>query len=125
MTSRLRIGIAGLCTALAFMAPEALAETPKHGGTLTYMIPADGPPSLDGHREGTYATIHITAPFYSVLIRANPENPASSTDFVCDLCTSMPQPADGGKTWSFKIRKGVKFHNGDPLTAADVAASWN
>jgi peptide/nickel transport system substrate-binding protein len=28
-----------------------------------------------------------------------------------------------GKTWTFKIRKGIKFHNGDPLTAADVAFS--
>jgi peptide/nickel transport system substrate-binding protein len=37
----------------------------------------------------------------------------------------MPQPADGGKTYTFKIRSGVKFHDGSPLTAADVAASWN
>jgi peptide/nickel transport system substrate-binding protein len=37
----------------------------------------------------------------------------------------MPQPTDGGKTYTFKIHEGVKFHNGDPLTAADVAASWN
>ncbi|HEX3953033.1 MAG TPA: ABC transporter substrate-binding protein [Stellaceae bacterium] len=100
-------------------------ETPKRGGTLTYMIPADAPPSLDGHREETYATLHATAPFYSVLIRINPDNPASATDFVCDLCTEMPQPTDGGKTYTFKIRQGVKFTDGSPLTAADVAASWN
>src|SRR6516165_1110215 len=48
---------------------------------------ADAPPSFDGHRESTYATVHSVAPFYSVLIRINPENPASTTDFVCDLCT--------------------------------------
>ena len=36
----------------------------------------------------------------------------------------MPQPTDGGKTYTFKIRDGVKFHDGSPLTAADVAASW-
>jgi hypothetical protein len=30
---------------------------------LTYLIPADAPPSFDGHREGTYATVHMTAPF--------------------------------------------------------------
>ena len=35
------------------------------------------------------------------------------------------QPTDDGKTYTFKIRDGVKFHNGDPLTAEDVAASWN
>ena len=50
-------------------------ETPKHGGILTYMIPADAPPSFDGHRETTYATVHSTAPFYSVLIRLDPEHP--------------------------------------------------
>jgi peptide/nickel transport system substrate-binding protein len=100
------------------------AETPKRGGTLTYMIPADAPPSFDGHREATYATVHSAAPFYSVLIRIDPANPSSSTDFVCDLCTEMPKPTDGAKTWTFKIRQGVKWHDGSALTAADVAASW-
>ena len=42
--------------------------------------------------------VHATAPFYSTLIRINPDNPSSTTDFVCDLCTGMPEPADGGKT---------------------------
>ena len=110
---------------LALPRPAHADETPKRGGTLTYMIPADAPPSFDGHREETYATVHATAPFYSVLMRINPENPSSSTDFVCDLCTEMPKPTDDGKTYTFKIRTGVKFHDGNPLTAADVAASWN
>ena len=105
-------------------APAEEEAPAKRGGTLTYVIPADAPPSFDGHREGTFATLHSVAPFYSVLIRVNPENPSSTTDFVCDLCTAMPQPTDGGKTYTFKIRDGVKFHDGSPLTAADVAASW-
>ena len=117
------VGVA-LATATA-AAPPAEEEAPvKRGGILTYTIPADAPPSFDAHREGTFATLHSVAPFYSVLIRVNPENPASTTDFVCDLCTAMPQPTDDGKTYTFKIRDGVKFHDGTPLTAADVAASW-
>ena len=102
----------------------AAAETPKNGGILTYVIPADAPPSFDAHRETTFATIHSAAPFYSLLIRVDPNNPSSTTDFICDLCAAMPQPTDGGKTYTFKIRDGVKFHDGSPLTAADVAASW-
>jgi peptide/nickel transport system substrate-binding protein len=121
-THRLLI-IAGLGAALAF--PAVADETPKRGGTLTYMIPADAPPSFDGHREGTYATIHSVSPFYSTLIRVNPENPSSTTDFVCDLCTEMPSPANDGTTYTFKIRGGVTFQDGSPLTADDVAASWN
>jgi peptide/nickel transport system substrate-binding protein len=116
---------AAAVAALWLAVPAAADVTPKHGGILTYMIPADAPPSFDGHREETYATIHSAAPFYSVLIRANPMNPGDSSDLVCDLCTEMPKPTDRGKTYTFKIRQGVKFHNGDPLTAADVAASWN
>ena len=112
--------------ASAFLAIPAIADDePKYGGTLTYMIPADAPPSFDGHRESTYATVHSVAPFYSVLIRVNPENPADITHFVCDLCTELPQPTDDGKTYAFKIRQDVKFHDGSPLTAADVAASYN
>ncbi|MGE0223046.1 MAG: ABC transporter substrate-binding protein [Acetobacteraceae bacterium] len=115
----------GLGLTAGVMPTQATAETPKRGGTLTYMIPADGGPSFDGHRETTYAVLHATAPFYSVLIRINPDNPSSTTDFRCDLCTEMPTPTDDGLTWTFKIRKGVKFHDGEPLTAQDVAASWN
>jgi peptide/nickel transport system substrate-binding protein len=118
--------LAGTALATAFaLAPANAAETPKHGGTLTYLIPADAPPSFDGHKEQTYATVQAVAPYYSVLIRINPDNPSSTTDFVCDLCTEMPKPTDGGKTYTFKIRDGVKFADGKPLSAADVAASWN
>ena len=80
------------------MAANTEEATPKRGGTLTYMIPADAPPSLDGHREGTFAMLHATAPFYSVLMRVNPENPSDTTHFVCDLCTAIPTPTDDGKT---------------------------
>ncbi|TMJ55907.1 MAG: hypothetical protein E6G81_14405, partial [Alphaproteobacteria bacterium] len=123
----LRFFAAGLSlalgAALAAALPASAAETPKRGGTLTYLIPADAPPTFDGHRETTYATVHSVAPFYSVLIRINPDNPGSTTDFVCDLCTEMPKPTDDGKTYTFKILPGVKFHNGDPLTAEDIATS--
>src|ERR1700724_1730345 len=122
---RVRSGlVAASLGAVLFVAQAGAGETQKYGGTLTYMIPADAPPSLDGHRETTFATVHSAAPFYSVLIRIDPKDPSSTTDFVCDLCTEMPTPTDGGKTYTFKIRQGVKFHDGTPLTAADVAASW-
>jgi peptide/nickel transport system substrate-binding protein len=101
--------------AFSFAMPAAAEETPKYGGTLTYMIPADAPPSFDAQREETYATIHSAAPFYSTLIRINPMNPGSATDIVCDLCAEVPKPTDGGKTYTFKIRDDVKFHNGDKL----------
>jgi peptide/nickel transport system substrate-binding protein len=118
-------GVLGVALAAATAPAAAQEEGAKYGGTLTYMIPADAPPSFDAQREQTYATIHSAAPFYSVLVRINPYNPGSTTDIVCDLCSEMPKPTDGGKTYTFKIRQDVKFHNGDNLTAEDVAASLN
>src|SRR6202011_543803 len=115
----------GFAAAFGMTASAPAGETPKSGGTLTYLIAADAPPSFDAHREGTFATVYSAAPFYSVLIRVDPNNPASASDFVCDLCTEMPRPTDDGKTYTFKIRDGVKWHDGSALTANDVAASWN
>ena len=50
----------GFTTALWTGGPAA-AETPKRGGILKYVVPAE-PPSFDGHRETTFALIHPVAP---------------------------------------------------------------
>jgi peptide/nickel transport system substrate-binding protein len=62
---------------------------------------------------------------YSLLIRVNPDNPQSS-DFVCDLCVGgIPAPTGGGTKYTFKIREGVRFHDGTPLTAHDIKATYD
>src|ERR1700723_470532 len=108
------IALATAFCAIAIGHMVSAEETPKRGGTLTYMIPADAPPSLDGHREATYALVHTIAPFYSVLMRVDPSNPSDTTRFTCDLCLEIPTPTDDGKTYTFKIRQGVKFQDGTP-----------
>ena len=111
--------------ALAVSGAFATAHAQKKGGELKFVVPAE-PPSFDGHRETTFALIHPIAPFYSTLIRVNPSNPASPTDFVCDLCEgSVPKPTNDGKRFTFKIRKGVKFSDGSTLTAHDVKATFD
>jgi len=113
----------GVAFGIAASVPAA-AETPKHGGILKYVVPAE-PPSFDGHIETTFALIHPVRPFYSVLIKVNPDNPSSTTDFVCDVCVGkVPEPTDGGKTYTFKIRDDVYFHSGEKMTAQDVLATY-
>jgi peptide/nickel transport system substrate-binding protein len=46
--------VLGMLALLVLAMPARADDTPKHGGTLTFMIPADAPPSLDGHKETTY-----------------------------------------------------------------------
>ncbi len=100
------------------------AEIPKQGGVLTYVVPAE-PPSFDGHREATFGLIHPVAPFYSTLIRVNPDNPASPTDLVGDLALDVPEPTNEGKTYTFRLRRNATFSDGQPVRAADVVASFN
>lgn len=110
---------------LAASVGTAEAQTPKKGGNLTFVV-GSKIPSFDGHQETTFGMIHPIAPFYSLLIRVNPDNPSDPTDFECDLCVGkVPEPTDGGKTYTFKIRSGVKFHDGTPLTSADVKATYD
>jgi peptide/nickel transport system substrate-binding protein len=103
-------------------AAVAAAETPVRGGTLEFVVGSTAP-SYDAHQETTFGVIHPIGPFYSLLIRVNPDNPQSTDDFVCDLCEGRFEMAADGMSYTFNIRQNVKFHDGTPLTAADVKAS--
>jgi peptide/nickel transport system substrate-binding protein len=46
------------------------------------------------------------------------------TKIVPDLAESVPKPTNGGKTWKFTLRSGIKFSNGKTLTANDVKATF-
>ncbi|MEM9028457.1 MAG: ABC transporter substrate-binding protein [Pseudomonadota bacterium] len=122
-TRYLRSVVAGV-TALGVAfgaATGAIAQ--KTGGTLNFVV-GSKIPSFDAHIESTFGMIHPIAPFYSLLIRVDPNNPASA-DFECDVCEGdVPKGEDGGKTFTFKIRQGIKFHDGTPLTAEDVVATY-
>ncbi len=113
--------VAGAALALGAGAPDAQAQ--KRGGMLRIVV-GSKIPSYDAHKESTFGMIHPIRPFYSLLIRVNPDNPSSPTDFVCDLCEGkVPGATNGGLTYTFKIRNGVEFHNGTKLTSADIKAS--
>ena len=122
-TGRLALA-AAVGLGLAAGAGAAKAETPKKGGILTFVVASDLP-SFDAHQETTFGVIHPLAPFYSLLIRVNPANPSDPTDFECDLCVGkVPEPTNDGKKYTFNLRKNVKFHDGTPLTSADVKATY-
>jgi peptide/nickel transport system substrate-binding protein len=118
---RCAVALVGIFLSLIGFAVVA-ADKPVRGGELAFVVPASGFPSMDAHRETTFAVIHPLRPFYSLLIMANPENPGDSTDFVGDLAESWKE-SDGGKTYTFRLRRDVKFHDGSALTSKDVKAS--
>jgi ABC-type transport system substrate-binding protein len=50
-------------------------------------------------------------------------DPADPTKLVPDLAESVPTPSDDGRTWEFTLRQNATFHDGTPVTAADVKYS--
>jgi len=107
--------------ALVVMAAVARgADTPRRGGVLLSAIAADAP-SLDPHQEETFATLHLVAPCYSTLLQIDPY---SYPKVIGDAATEWKITADG-LTYTFKLRQGIRFHDGSTLTAADVKATYD
>lgn len=109
-----------LVAALAFTGHAAHAQTPKAGGTLNFAISAETP-HYDPHGSDTYATLHFSAPFYSTLLRFNLDK---FPEVEGDLAQSW-EVAPDLMTFTFKLHPNVKFHDGTPLTSADVKASYD
>jgi peptide/nickel transport system substrate-binding protein len=107
-------------TTAAVSTPATIAsEAPRRGGELVYVVSAE-PPSFDGHRESTFAVIHPVSPHYSLLLKFDPDN---YPKVVGDLAESWTVSPDN-LTYTFKLRNGVKFHDGSALTSRDVKASY-
>src|SRR5712692_8840139 len=102
--------------------PARAQEVPRQGGELVFVVPAE-PPSYDAHREETFAMVHPAAPHYSTLLRVDPFN-RGGTRIVGDLAESWA-PSRDGRTYTFTLRRGVRFHDGSELTARDVKASYD
>src|SRR5438128_12492303 len=96
------------------------AEPPRRGGALLAAIGADAP-SLDPHQEQTFATLQPVSPLYSTLLQIDPY---SYPNVIADLATEWTIAPDG-LTYTFKLRQAVRFHDGSPLTSADVKASYD
>src|SRR5690242_12483754 len=84
-------------------------ETPRPGGELIFLVPSE-PPSYDAHRESTFGVIHPLAPHYNTLLRIDPLD-RTGTKVVGDLAESWTVSSDG-RVYSFKLRQGVRFHDG-------------
>jgi peptide/nickel transport system substrate-binding protein len=116
--------ILGLLGALAFTfgaaVPDAQAQTPKRGGNLQFAISAEAP-HYDPHNSDTYATLHFSSPFYSTLLRYNL---SKFPQIEGDLAKSWTVSPDK-LTYTFVLHDGVKFHDGQTLTSADIKATYD
>jgi peptide/nickel transport system substrate-binding protein len=95
----------------------AAAGTPKKGGILKMGLQGD-PVALDPHSTSLTATNHIVEHIYGRLVTIDATLSAKP-----DLAESWDISPDG-LVYTFKLRQGVKFHNGQPFVAGDVKYSY-
>jgi len=109
-----------MLAALAFGAGTAQAQTPKKGGTLTFAISAETP-NYDCHGSDTFACLHLRGPVLldppSLQSLQVPETRGRSRN----LLDSRARSDD----LHVQAYPNVKFHDGTPLTSADVKASYD
>src|SRR5262245_35732278 len=107
-----------LALSVVLLAPGSFAlaqEQPRSGGELIMAVPSE-PPSYDGHREETFGLIHPIAPFYSLLLRVDPNDYTKVVGDVAERWTV----SDDKLSYMFILCKGVMFHDGSTVPATDV-----
>ena len=113
--------LSGLGIALA--APN-MASAQKQGGTLR-VYHRDSPASMSIHEEGTVGVMMPMMGVFNNLVIFDQHVPQNSLDTVVpELATNWAWSEDGTEL-TFKLRDGVKWHDGKPFTAEDVKCTFD
>jgi ABC-type transport system substrate-binding protein len=108
---------AAAALALVAAAPYALAQTPKQGGAATVTFNNDLT-TLDPHVGYDWQNWSVIKSIFDGLMDYKP----GTTELEPDMAESFTV-SDDGLTYTFTLREGLKFHNGRPVTSADVKYS--
>src|ERR1700675_1865311 len=99
------------------------ATASHRGGTLKLLAKAAGG-TLDPQVNYTLEYWQLYQATYDGLLAFKKAGGNEAFTVVPDLAENLPTPTNGGKTWVFKLRTGIKFSNGAPVTVNDVVASF-
>src|ERR1700720_3386263 len=120
-TSRLVTAFFGLFT---MMAVTGTAVAQKHGGILKqYLI--DSPASMSIHEESTVYAERPMMGVFNNLVMFDQHVPQNSLNSIVPDLASGWSWSEDGKELTFKLRPGIKWHDGKPFTARDVKCTWD
>ncbi len=98
------------------------ASAPQTGGTLKFAVVGE-PGNYDCHAQSSFSFIHAVRPHYSTLLAIVTTDTTKYPAVKGDLAASWAVSEDR-LTYTFKLKTGVRFHDGSALTAEDVKASY-
>src|SRR5436305_5550190 len=124
MIGRMLSSCAAAGALLLALASGSVALGQKSGGTLRIQH-WDSPASMSIHEEATYSTVLPIMGVMNNLVLYKQDVPQNSLQTVVpDLAESWSWSEDGTEL-TFKLRSGVKWHDGKPFTAKDVQCTWD
>ncbi|MGN9841631.1 ABC transporter substrate-binding protein [Nonomuraea sp. H19] len=91
----------------------------KTGGTLR-VVSTSSLESTDPGNMYLPDSFNMVRLYGRALTMFKPAPAAAGTQLVPDLAESLGVPGDGGKTWTYRLRHGLKYQDGSPITSADV-----
>lgn len=98
---------------------DVVNASTKKGGTVTYAM-SDVPDSFDPGNT-YYAYMYNFSRLYArPLMTFKPDAGEKGNTLVPDLASAPGKQSDGGKTWTYTIRKGLEYQDGTPITSKDV-----
>ena len=114
--------------ALTFGALAVLLAGPaaaqKSGGILK-LYHRDSPASLSTHEEATISAIAPAMALFNNLVVFNQQEKQNRMEFIQPELAESWSWNDARTRLSFKLRQGVKWHDGKPFTSADVKCTWD
>ena len=114
-----------LAIAVAVAVPTlAVAQQPKSGGILR-VYHRENPPSMSIHEEATYSVNIPAMPIFNNLVLFDQHRPQNSVDHLTPELATSWQWSEDKKALTFKLREGVKWHDGKPFTSADVKCTFD
>jgi YVTN family beta-propeller protein len=95
----------------------AVSGNSHRGGTLTVLGEIFG--ELQSIDPNSYDS-QVMRIAYDGLVGIRRAAGAAGTTLVPNLATALPSPVDGGKTYAFRLRKGIRYSTGRPVRASDI-----
>src|SRR6266568_1357642 len=113
-----------LATPATSQAPQA-SQTPKSGGVLNMMLREDLAQGFAIHETATISTVWPAMPCFNNLVLFDPLKKTESVDTVVGELAEKWSWQDNFRNLVFFLRKGVKWHDGQPFTAKDVKFTFD
>ena len=114
-----------LLAALMIAAVPALSAGPRHGGVLNAMLREDLPQGFGIHETATISTVWPAMPCFSNLVIFDPLKKTERMETVIGELAERWAWQDDYRNLVFFLRKGVKWHDGEPFTAKDVKFTFD